>query len=165
MFFYLGDVHMRSEHFERIRRKLDQNCEHGYTAASPWNAVYAQAILEDSFWPREVITPATLRLARGSGGTVGQGPEGSAGRKLTDQEIEEGDPRKGLARKKRQKVRDSDDRSKHNGTSWTHNRRGAEICDKWNQGKCGNSKRAAGRSHQCSSCLGPHMAKDCKNKK
>ena len=165
---YLGDVHMRSEQFERIRRKLDQNPEHGYTGANPWNAVYAQAILEDSFWSREVITPATLRLARGSGGTVGQGPESSLGRKLTEQEGEDGDPRKG-PRKKRQKVREADDRSKHNGTSWTHNRRGAEICDKWNQGKCGNtkpqSKCTSGRSHQCSSCLGPHMAKDCKSKK
>ena len=26
---YLGDVHMRSERFERIRRKLDQNPDHG----------------------------------------------------------------------------------------------------------------------------------------
>ena len=89
---------------------------------------------------------------------MGQGPEGSAGRKLTDQEIEEGDPRKGLARKKRQKVRDSDDRSKHNDTSWTHNRRGAEICDKWNQGKCGNtkpqSKRAGSRALKATTTFG-----------
>eukprot|EP00434_Breviolum_minutum_P038994 symbB.v1.2.034605.t1/scaffold4499.1/size38882/7 len=103
---YLGDVHMRSEHFERIRRKLEQNPNHGYTTANPWNAVYAQAILEDSFWSKEVITPATLRLARGSA----------------------------PARKKRQKVKDSEDQSKHNGTLWTHNKRGAEICEKWNQG-------------------------------
>lgn len=63
---YLGDVHMRSEHFERIRRKLTQNPNHGFTVASPWNAVYAQSVLEDSFWSKEVITPATLRLAKGS---------------------------------------------------------------------------------------------------
>ena len=61
---YTADVHMRSEQFERIRRRLHASPEHGYTDADPWNAVMAQAIKEDSFWTKEVITPATLRLAQ-----------------------------------------------------------------------------------------------------
>lgn len=42
---YTADVHMRSEQFERIRRKLHANPEHGYTDACPWNAVLAQVRL------------------------------------------------------------------------------------------------------------------------
>ena len=63
---YTADVHMRSEQFERIRWKLHTHThpEHGYTDANPWNAVLAQATREDAFWSREVITPATLRLAQ-----------------------------------------------------------------------------------------------------
>ena len=63
---YLADVHMRSEQFERLRRRLTAQPEHGFTTAAPWSAVYAQAIKEDAFWQREVVTPATLRLAQGA---------------------------------------------------------------------------------------------------
>ena len=155
---YLGDVHMRSEHFERIRRKLTQSPDHGFTVANPWNAVYAQAVLEDSFWSKEVITPATLRLAKGSSVPAAISPGG--GRKLTDVEQDSNEPgnRPG---KKRKKVKNSEDQSKHNGTSWTHNKRGSEICDKWNQGRCTSvlrvwahtwpriaSQRSDQRSHQ-----------------
>ena len=73
---YVADVHMRSEQFERIRRKFLQNPEYGFTKASPWNAVFAQAVREDAFWSREVITPATLRLARGGWTTRRFSPEG-----------------------------------------------------------------------------------------
>ena len=33
---YMADVHMRSEQFERIRRRLEIAPEFGYTSASPW---------------------------------------------------------------------------------------------------------------------------------
>ena len=56
---------------------------------------------------------------------------------------------------------------KHDGKQYTHNRRGVEICLRWNEGKCGvdkpQSKCSAKppRSHQCSKCLGPHQARSC----
>ena len=55
---------MRSEFQDRIRRALDENPNHGYTRASPWSAVFAQAVKEGDFWTKEVVTPATLLLAR-----------------------------------------------------------------------------------------------------
>ncbi len=71
------------------------------------------------------------------------------GRKLTEQETESNEPANRSGKKTR-KVKNSDDQSKHN-------KRGTEICDKWNQGRCGvpkpQSKCTAGRSHQCSACL------------
>jgi len=156
---YLADVHMRSEQFERLRRRLTANPEHGFTTAAPWSAVYAQAIKEDAFWQREVVTPATLRLAAGSGRPGG---EGTPSRALSDLESTPTGVRDSKKRKK------DDEKAKHDGQKWTHNRKGVEICEKWNQGKCGvdkpQSKCSAKppRSHQCNLCLGPHAAKDCK---
>lgn len=155
---YLADVHMRSEQFERLRRKLTASPEHGFTTAAPWSAVYAQAIKEDAFWQREVVTPATLRLASGASRASGES------RPLTDLERTPGPGRD--PNKKRKK--EDEGKAKHDGQKWTHNRKGVEICEKWNQGKCGvdkpQSKCAAKppRSHQCNLCLGPHAAKDCK---
>lgn len=152
---------MRSEQFERLRRRLTANPEHGFTTAAPWSAVYvyAQAIKEDAFWQREVVTPATLRLAAGSGRPGG---EGMPSRALSDLESIPTGARDSKKRKK------DDEKAKHDGQKWTHNRKGVEICEKWNQGKCGvdkpESKCSAKppRSHQCNLCLGPHAAKDCK---
>ena len=163
---YVADVHMRSEQFERIRRKFLQSPEYGFTKASPWNAVFAQAVREDAFWSREVITPATLRLARGGGPPVsvtpGSHPKDALNTALADADD---NPKK----RKRPKVKQSEEATKHNGSIYTHNKRGTQICEKWNNGKCGNhrpqSKCEGGRSHQCNRCLGPHQGKDCKNPK
>lgn len=162
---YVADVHMRSEQFERIRRRFLQEPQFGFTRASPWNAVFAQAIREDAFWSREVITPATLRLARGGG------PPASitASPNTNEAKTALADSDEGPRKKKKQKVKAADDASKHNGSIYTHNKRGAQICEKWNNGKCGNSrpqsKCDAGRSHQCNRCLGPHQGKECKTPK
>lgn len=158
---YTADVHM-SEQFERIRRRLSDKPDFGYSDADPWNAVMAQAIKEDSFWTREVITPATLRLAqaRSIPAPLSQGKPGL----LSESERDQGTPKK-----KRKKVRESDDKSKHNGQTYTHNRRGVEICSNWNQGKCGKTQPQSScsnrRSHQCNVCLGPHQATNCKSPK
>lgn len=157
---YMADVHMRSEQFERIRRRLENAPEFGYTSISPWSAVLAQSVREDAFWSKEVITPATLRLAerkaKGGADASSSRPRGSEG----------GDPPANLKGRKR-KVSAAEDASKHDGKQYTHNRRGVEICLRWNDGKCGvdkpQSKCSAKppRSHQCSKCLGPHQARSC----
>ena len=120
---YTADVHMRSEQFERIRRKLHANPEHGYTDANPWNAVLAQAIREDAFWSREVITPVTLRLAQ-SRSIPAPLPDVSKPGALVEAEA---DPRP-TKKAKRRKVKETEDRSKHDGKAFTHNRRGVEVC-------------------------------------
>eukprot|EP00435_Cladocopium_sp_Y103_P047821 s31_g14.t1 len=106
---YTADVHMRSEQFERIRRKLHASPEHGYTEAEPWSAVMAQAIKEDAFWTKEVVTPATLRLAQSRSIPAPLGPGGKAG-VLPDSEATPAP-----ARKKRKKVKEADDKSKQDG--------------------------------------------------
>ena len=57
---YRAEVRMRSEFFDRIRRNLHEQPKHGFTGASPWSAVFAQAIREAEYWAREFTTPATL---------------------------------------------------------------------------------------------------------
>ena len=153
---YHADIHMRSEEFERIRRRLTLTPAHGFTPGSPWNAVFAQAIKEDAFWTREVITDATLRLARGR--SVATAPAEPGATSAGD----------GTSRKRKVKANSTEDRSKKGPDgNFTINRRGVEICAAWNAGRCGKptpqSKctQTPPRSHQCSKCLGPHQAKAC----
>ena len=160
---YMADVHMRSEQFERIRRKLEATPDFGYTSRAPWSAVFAQAIREDAFWTKEVITPATLRLAEGKASRQLLESSGSRPRGGGDKSPE--GPRKPGKKRKR-----GEDESKHGGSTYTHNRRGVEICLKWSEGRCGvdrpQSKCLAkpARSHQCSICLGPQQARACPKK-
>lgn len=160
---YTADVHMRSEQFERIRTRLHASPEHGYTDADPWNAVMAQAIKEDSFWTKEVITPATLRLAQARSIPAPLSSQGKPGLHA-EAERDTGQPRK-----KKRKAKEAEDKSKHNGQVYTHNRRGVEVCANWNQGRCGKPQPQSAcdkkRSHQCNLCLGPHPATGCRNAK
>eukprot|EP00435_Cladocopium_sp_Y103_P040399 s39_g11.t1 len=135
---YTADVHMRSEQFERIRRRLQSNPEHGYTEASPWNAVLAQAIREDAFWSREVITPATLRLAQSRSIPAPLSALDKTGVSL------DAEPEREPKKSKKRKAKEIDDKSKHDGKCFTHNRRGMEICANWNQGRCGKSPKPQG---------------------
>ena len=158
---YTADVHMRSEQFERIRRKLHVKPDHGYSDSAPWNAVMAQAIHEDAFWSREVITPATLRLAQARSIPAPLSSEGLGRRAEAEQE-----PGPNKQKAKKRKVKEADDRSKHDGRCFTHNRRGVEVCANWNAGKCGKSPKPQSmcekkQSHQCNLCLGPHQALSC----
>ena len=159
---YTADVHMRSEQFERIRRRLQAAPQFGYTETKPWDAVYAQAIKEDAFWSQEVITPCTLRLAQAKGG--GEPPQANQPRKSPFQDHPSSQPKK-----KKVKVKEAEDKSKHDGKIYTVNKRGLEVCMAWNEGRCGvpkpQSRCDKGRSHQCNLCLGPHLAKDCSKPK
>ena len=65
------------------------------------------------------------------------------------------------------KYRGEDLSVKENGL-FTKNRKGFDVCIRFNKGACGNgkpqSKCPASRSHQCNKCLGPHTAQECKGK-
>lgn len=163
---YQADVHMRSEQFERIRRRLATSPEHGFTAAAPWNAVFAQAVKEDAYWSREVVTPCTLRLAQAKSVASPIPISPPRGRPLSALEAEPPTSRKA----KKRKAKEVEDKSQHDGKQFTHNRRGVEVCLMWNAGKCGKSDKpqsmcSKGRSHQCSGCLGPHMVSKCSKPK
>ena len=158
---YRADVRMRSEHLERIRRELRVGKVAGFSDTDPWPAVFAQAVRDHEFWSREVVIPATLWLANNKRRAA---PSSEA-----DEPGTASVPSQGPAKKARAKrTYNGEDKSfKDSSGIYTHNRKGIEICRKYNcnecgstqaQGKCQQSKK---RSHQCNRCLGPHQATAC----
>ena len=158
-----ADHRMRSEHWDRLRRELRSSPEFGFTEASPWSAVLAKAIKDTEFWHKELITPATLWLARSK--------SDSSTPKQPKSEPRTGSP-KGSPRKKQKahakRYTGEDKSQKGSDGHYTINKRGVEICRMYGEGKCGTKaaqgKCKNGRSHQCSLCLGPHMHSECPNK-
>ena len=169
---YRADCRMRSEYMDRIRRSLEEDPRHGYTTASPWSAVFAEAIRDHDFWTREVVTPSTLLLARNRSTATGlsddtsESVEGSA---RSPSNKRKNTPRADGKKKKAKKKYTGEDKSTFDASSGTYslNRKGIQICIKYNKGQCGNGKPQSrcpnSRSHQCSRCLGPHMGKDCRS--
>ena len=160
---YRADVRMRSEFQERIRRALDEDPKYGYTRASPWSSVFAATVRESDFWSKEVATPATLLLARNKQ----LAPEESSSQEGRPQKRKSRQP-EGTQKKKAKRKYTGEDRSRWDAeqSRYSLNRKGIQICQKYNRGACGNGKPQSrcenNRSHQCDKCLGPHMAKDCK---
>ena len=166
---YRADCRMRQEFHERLRRRLDEAPEHGYTKANPWAAVYAASVRESEFWANEVTTPATLLLARNK--SLGAGADSSPERASPSKR------KPGASSSAQKKVKGK--RTKYTGedkSQWDDNlkvyslnRKGIQVCRAFNKGTCGNgrpqSRCAANRSHQCNLCLGPHSAQECKSGK
>lgn len=54
----LADIHMRSEHLERVRRKCVERKAKGdlpdYDALRPWDVAFREAAAVDKYWSREV---------------------------------------------------------------------------------------------------------------
>ena len=159
-----ADHHLRSEHLDRLRRELRNVAQFGFTERKPWSACFAKAVKDSEFWHKELITPATLFLARvkktETPSASHQTPHAQPAREANKQPAKK-------ARAQRRYT--GEDKSVRNDEGiYTHNRRGIEICRLYGQGKCG-SKAAQGkcrnnRSHQCDRCLGPHMSMECTGK-
>eukprot|EP00435_Cladocopium_sp_Y103_P031144 s2849_g7.t2 len=158
-----ADARMRSEQMERLRRELRTNPMYGYTEINPWSAVFMASTKDQEFWTRELVTPATLFLARHTNK-----------RELGDTAPKD-EPDRGSPTKKQKKTRPNrrgytgDDHSvKGQDDLYVKNRRGIEICKNYNAGKCGSAaaqgKCKAKRSHQCNRCLGPHQGMNCPGK-
>ena len=158
-----ADHRMRSEQWDRLRRELRANPEYGFTEASPWSSVLAKSIKDTEFWHKELITPATLWLAKLKSESSSSRPSRTEHRSSSPK----GSPKK--KQKAHAKRYTGEDKS-HKGSDghYTVNRRGVEICRLYGEGKCGTKaaqgKCKNGRSHQCSLCLGPHMHSECPNK-
>ena len=163
---YRAENRLRCEHMERLRRTLHDKPAHGYTAARPWNAVFAAAIRDGDYWTRELVTPATLWLSQRPGRTSspnrGGGGQSSTGRR-PDEGADSGNP--SPKKKSKKKRYEGEDQSVKQDGVFVKNRRGAKICADFNKGKCGSKKPQSkckdGCSHQCNLCLGPHSAVDC----
>ena len=84
---YQADVRMRSEQFERIRRKAEITRDPGLDRARPWDFVFHRAVNDHTYWAEEVQEKAVLLLARPTplnrllaDGTISEGPPSYAGR-------------------------------------------------------------------------------------
>ena len=160
---YRADVRMRSEFQERIRRKLEESPSFGYTRASPWSAIYASTIRESEFWTREVTTPATLLLARNKSLPGGKEDEDNG---VPARYARQGGTPAPASKKNKRKYT-GEDNSVWDASlgAYSHNRKGIQVCQKFNKGSCGNGKPQSrctnNRSHQCNLCLGPHQADKC----
>ena len=66
---YQADIRMRSEQFERIRRRLQIDSDanrplHGFAPGKPWDGVFAVAVLDREFWDTFVRERAILYLTK-----------------------------------------------------------------------------------------------------
>ena len=162
---YKAEVRMRSEYMEHIKRDMASNPRYGFTEASPWSAVFHAATRESEYWTKEVTTPSTLFLARGK-----SRPSGSGGGAKSESSERDRTPRGPGPKSKKRKYKGADT-SVYDDKEQTYskNRKGIEICKKFNLGQCGNGRPQSRcpnkRSHQCNKCLGPHSAQNCTGSK
>ena len=187
---YQADVRMRSEEFERIRRTLEsQHNKFNDTSLSalsdfdpkqPWNAVFKHAASDRSktFWDREVRDKAFLFLGglnsadalmddETAQGKFPNNPEASSSADGQDKtgrrrSRSPGRKRSRSPKKTRPPKSERQDQSRQGPDgSYTHNRRGNEICIKYNRGEC-SLPCPSRRSHQCNVCLkNDHAATRC----
>ncbi|CAE8649245.1 unnamed protein product, partial [Polarella glacialis] len=161
---YQADVRMRSEHFERLRRRLAAKPDFNYSGARPWNAVFAQAVRESEFWATEVKEPAIRWEARGRQQVRSTATGSVPSIVVQEQESQlggQGGGGAGSIKKSRAKRKHSgDDLSSFDEPAGVYklSRKGLEICRLFNEGRCGNGKPQSkctgtpARSHQCNKC-------------
>ncbi|CAE7312378.1 unnamed protein product [Symbiodinium sp. CCMP2592] len=126
---YKAENRLRSEHLERLRRRLHDQPDFGYTAARPWNAAFAAAVKDMEFWTKELVTPATLWLSGPAGPSRPTAPPPLP-------RVDDDNPRPGKAKRKYT----GDDHSEKEGNVYIKNRRGVTICPDYNQNRCGSKK-------------------------
>ena len=131
---YTADCRMRSEFMERVRRQLVESPRWGFTAASPWSAVFAGAVREHEFWLKEVTTPATLLLARNKALPAAESSEDDA------DQVHEGRKQQPHKRGKKRKIAASESKAQWDQTlkAYTLNRKGIQVCQKFSRGACGH---------------------------
>eukprot|EP00971_Amphidinium_carterae_P348659 6490615-Amphidinium_carterae.1 len=180
---YQADSRMRSEQFERIRRRLDSDYNKvtqaggstkliDFDPKKPWNGVLREAASDTEFWTVEVkdkayffLTAVRTSQAVREDGTaqpalkavnLSSTPAGSPGSSAAPPVWAPEPPAK---RQKSNRVRDGA-RTGADGL-FTHNRAGNEVCKNFNEGVC-SLPCPGGRVHQCAKCLQTgHTAKDC----
>ena len=143
---YKAEVRMRSEYMERIKRDLMAHPKHGFTEAAPWSAVFYAATRESEYWTKEVTTPSTLFLARGKSRTGGAADN-------SDTSEPGGSKPSGKSKGKKRKFKGDSSVFDDKDQVYAKNRKGIEICKKFNLGQCGNR------------CMGPHSALQCQGAK
>ena len=177
-----ADSRMRSEEFERIRRRLE--ADHAkFTAAGlhvlsnfdsnrPWDSVFKHAVSDTSktFWDKEVREKTMqFKLALKTGAEIAD--DGTAQPKLLSSAVPLATPgvadggeilRQGIRRQTQSQRKELPDNSvKGPDGQFTSNKKGKWICLKFNKGEC-KSPCPNKRVHQCSICLrNDHPASNC----
>ena len=170
---YQADIRMRSEHFERIRRKLQIDFDagkpddFGFNPKSPWDAVFAAAVKDRDFWDSEIRDKALLYLTKVStyreaaddGTSQMSYPRGHSSpaypqskgqgqkRKPIHQGASKGNKSKGMGSGKGYPSSPS--------LGPSH-----EVCNNFDLGKC-SEPCPNQRSHTCSKCGGNHSKERC----
>ena len=177
---YLGETRMRSEQFERIRRRCEK--EHAdailagrpssFRPAAPWDMVFQEAVRDRDFWDEEVREKCVFFMS--SIKTVSELQDDETNVSLpaparfqTPEKQQQpsrmqstGQP--SAKRQKNQQSKEFPDLSqKDSSGNFTHNRRGNELCNRFNGGDCNAMPCPNNYRHQCSKCLGQHPASQC----
>ena len=172
---YTADTRMRSEEFPRIRRECQLLHEERVAAGlpssfnpdQPWDSVFAAAVSDNDWWTTNVRNKAVLYLTRlrtanqllADGTAQPQlqtpGAPSDAQRATPGRDgggSPAGAPRDRPSRPERQ---EREDPPKDANGLFLNNRRGAELCDDYFEGKCTRGS-ACRKSHQCRICLQTH---------
>ena len=165
-----ADDVMRSEEWERTRRRIEDMRSRGvytlsFDSKTPWAAVLRDSARDTQFWATNVKDLAVMSgsgrntavLAAAAGADVA--PAG-AGHRQHDRSRS---PRRQTHDKPGKKGKGAGKGNRRGDRRHTTNSEGSQLCYSWNRtsqgcvssGPCPNS-----RAHQCEWCLGPHRAID-----
>ena len=165
---YTGDVRMRAERFERIRRAVETKDAKdkaagqpsSYDPRRPWNAVFREAVKDKDFWDETVRYPAMLYLAhvRSVAQSVDDGTVqpnlGNGGTRPRQVGTEVSEPPAKRARQ--QSSAPPQDLSEKVNGKYVKNRKGKALCPDYQTGTCGHSNPCPNGVHQCNVCLQTH---------
>ena len=157
---YTADIRMRSEHFERIRRREERKHEAAVAAgtpstfdvAKPWKAVFAAALTEDNWWQDNLHRPALLFLTN-----IRTAAESVADGTIQDLPVTAIPPRvRSRSPPRRQEL--------HPPGVYTS--KGRRFCDAYNSpGGCSRRQDQCRDHHACAKCKVPgHGAHECRPK-
>ena len=178
---YQADVRCRLEHMERLKRDLVAEHEKITNAGGtstfnpkrPWNAVFAKAIADETFWREEVVEPCMMVITRISNASEildGDAKIGGSSSSAAGPRDPGAVPAKMAPANEKQTPRPRNT----NRTGRVHqiqdgkyvmNRTGYALCAGYNTEQCtGNGlwcHQAWDTVHQCNRCLGGHPATKC----
>ena len=172
---YTGDVRMRSERFERLRRVAEIADVERATAGlatridtkRPWNTIFADAILDKDFWDENVREPALLYLSRcrTREDTVQDGTaqaslpaagEAARRRVITPEPAARKRENAQGGKGSRKLLRGEDYSEKRNGL-YVKNKAGKPLCPDFVAGRCTKPGQPCSKGeHQCPICLAMH---------
>jgi hypothetical protein len=186
---YQADCRMRHEHMERLRRQgaraKHRDSSHEFDPAFPWKWVWMEASQDVQFWKAEFEDPAfevLTRLASLSstlGGDAAIAGASGGSKRQSGDDLHHDDapapkearrtppppPQQAIADRPPKKEKNGGtDKSQQSGGRYTHNRKGIEICNLYNEGNCytkGSTCAKGNRVHQCNLCLAVHPGSTC----